>query len=123
MSPPINRSLVTLPRLLSGYPAAAAVLVACFLLAAASVREKSNTFDEIAHVTAGLSYWTENDYRLHPENGNLPQPGSRCRCCAWGSNSPRTRPPGIPLTSGSWGTNCSFSWETTWRCFYGGHGA
>jgi hypothetical protein len=31
------------------------------------------TFDEMAHLTAGYTYWTFNDYRLHPENGNLPQ--------------------------------------------------
>jgi 4-amino-4-deoxy-L-arabinose transferase-like glycosyltransferase len=62
-----------LPRLASGYPAAVAVLAVHFLVAAASVREKSNTYDEIAHVTAGFSYWTHHDYRLHPENGNLPQ--------------------------------------------------
>jgi hypothetical protein len=29
--------------------------------------------DEIAHLTAGYSYWTTGDYRLQPENGNLPQ--------------------------------------------------
>jgi hypothetical protein len=31
------------------------------------------TGDEIAHLTAGYSYWTTDDYRLQPENGNLPQ--------------------------------------------------
>ncbi len=34
---------------------------------------KSNTFDELVHVTAGHAYWSRNDYRLQPENGNLPQ--------------------------------------------------
>ena len=29
--------------------------------------------DEIAHLTAGYSYWKTGDYRLQPENGNLPQ--------------------------------------------------
>jgi hypothetical protein len=29
--------------------------------------------DEIAHLTAGYSYWKLDDYRLQPENGNLPQ--------------------------------------------------
>ena len=51
-----------------------AVLLAVFaLIAMASVVEKSNTFDEIAHLTAGYSYWHTGDYRLHPENGVLPQ--------------------------------------------------
>ena len=35
--------------------------------------EKSNTFDEPLHITCGYSYWTLNDYRLHPDNGILPQ--------------------------------------------------
>jgi hypothetical protein len=42
-------------------------------LAWSSVRQKSTTFDELAHVTAGYSYWLTGDYRLHPENGILPQ--------------------------------------------------
>jgi len=57
----------------------AVLLGALFLLAlfwwmAASVsREHSTTADEIFHLTAGYSYWTLGDYRLQPENGNLPQ--------------------------------------------------
>ncbi len=35
--------------------------------------DKSSTFDEVAHLTAGYTYWLANDYRLHPENGVLPQ--------------------------------------------------
>ena len=31
------------------------------------------TADETAHLTAGYSYWETGDYRLQPENGNLPQ--------------------------------------------------
>ncbi len=31
------------------------------------------TTDETAHLTGGYSYWHFNDYRLQPENGNLPQ--------------------------------------------------
>lgn len=49
------------------------VLAAHFLIALAAVRQKSNTDDEIAHVTAGVSDWRENDYRVHFENGILPQ--------------------------------------------------
>lgn len=33
----------------------------------------SATTDELAHVAGGYSYWTFGDYRLQPENGNLPQ--------------------------------------------------
>lgn len=35
--------------------------------------EKGPAFDESAHLTAGRAYWKFNDYRLQPENGNLPQ--------------------------------------------------
>ena len=35
--------------------------------------QKSATYDEIAHLTAGYSYWLTGDYRLHSENGVLPQ--------------------------------------------------
>lgn len=42
-------------------------------MAASVSRTFSNTFDEIAHLTAGYAYWTEGDFRFQPENGNLPQ--------------------------------------------------
>lgn len=42
-------------------------------LAASSVISKSNTFDELNHITAGYSYWKYNDYRFHQEIGNFPQ--------------------------------------------------
>ena len=53
--------------------AVAALLAVHFALAVASKRHESTTSDEIVHVTGGLSYWKFDDYRLHPENGNLPQ--------------------------------------------------
>lgn len=60
-------------RRLTGPWAAAAVLAAFLVLMLASLREKSLTFDEIGHATAGYTYWQFDDYRLDPENGNLPQ--------------------------------------------------
>lgn len=58
----------------AGPTLAAAALLALFWWMAASVsREHSTTADEIFHVTAGYSYWQHGDYRLQPENGNLPQ--------------------------------------------------
>ncbi len=44
-----------------------------WLLAISSVLEKSTTCDEPIYIAGGLSYWLFDDYRLHPENGNLPQ--------------------------------------------------
>src|ERR1700730_6605792 len=51
-----------------------AILVALLhaFMAVSAVNTKSPTFDEPQHLTAGYSYWATNDYRLDPENGNLP---------------------------------------------------
>ena len=54
-------------------PFACALLVLFGALAWSAVQEKSTTYDELAHLTAGCSYWLYGDYRLHPENGVLPQ--------------------------------------------------
>lgn len=43
------------------------------VLAVTATADKSVTADEIAHLTAGHAYNTRGDFRLHPENGNLPQ--------------------------------------------------
>ncbi|MSU24620.1 MAG: hypothetical protein EXS32_12465 [Opitutus sp.] len=59
----------------SGFLVALAVLLALVhaILAVTATAEKSMTSDEIAHLTAGHAYNTLGDYRLQPENGNLPQ--------------------------------------------------
>src|SRR5438045_589195 len=51
-----------------------AILVAVLhaFMAVTAVNTKSPTFDEPQHLTAGVSYWVRNDFRLDPENGNLP---------------------------------------------------
>jgi hypothetical protein len=57
-------------------PAVAAVVLLLalhFAMAVGSKLHESTTSDEIAHLTGGFSYWRFNDYRLQPENGNLPQ--------------------------------------------------
>lgn len=53
--------------------AVASLLGAHVALAFLGVIGRSVTADETAHLTAGYSYWIFNDYRLQPENGNLPQ--------------------------------------------------
>jgi hypothetical protein len=52
-----------------------AVLIALLhaVLATTAKVEKSMTSDEIAHLVAGHAYNTRGDFRLQPENGNLPQ--------------------------------------------------
>lgn len=48
-------------------------LVGYALMAGYGSAHTGATFDEPAHITAGVSYWRFNDYRLNPENGNWPQ--------------------------------------------------
>jgi hypothetical protein len=50
-----------------------ALLLIHFVLAVGSKLQESTTSDELVHLTAGVSYWRNNDYRLHPENGIFPQ--------------------------------------------------
>jgi hypothetical protein len=52
---------------------AAAVLALYWWMATSVSDTMCTTGDEIAHLTAGYSYWKTGDYRLQPENGNLPQ--------------------------------------------------
>ncbi len=51
----------------------AAVLAVHGALAIWAVSTKSVTADEVLHLTAGYAYWHLGDYRMHPENGILPQ--------------------------------------------------
>ena len=53
--------------------AVAGLLLLHYAMAVLSKQHESTTSDEIVHVTGGYSYWAFNDYRLQPENGNLPQ--------------------------------------------------
>ena len=51
----------------------ATLLMLHFWLGVSATFTKSVTADETAHLAGGYSYWRFNDYRLQPENGNLPQ--------------------------------------------------
>ncbi|MBW1714068.1 MAG: glycosyltransferase family 39 protein, partial [Deltaproteobacteria bacterium] len=53
--------------------AVCALLLVHGVLAFTGALEKSPTFDESIHLVSGYTYWLHNDYRLQPENGNLPQ--------------------------------------------------
>jgi 4-amino-4-deoxy-L-arabinose transferase-like glycosyltransferase len=48
-----------------------ALLITYWLLAVSASPRMGVTADEILHLTAGYSYWEQNDYRLQPENGTL----------------------------------------------------
>ena len=77
-------------RYLTGWPAVATLLAAHALLAITSEAGKSITYDETAHIAAGVSYWRLNDYRLNPENGNLPQRWVAAPVALWGFVFPST---------------------------------
>lgn len=49
----------------------AALLALYWVLAVSTSPRMGVTADETVHLTAGYSYWKENDYRLQPENGTL----------------------------------------------------
>ena len=53
--------------------AVAALLALHWGMATSVSSQHCTAADEIAHLTAGVSYWLTDDYRLQPENGNLPQ--------------------------------------------------
>jgi 4-amino-4-deoxy-L-arabinose transferase-like glycosyltransferase len=50
-----------------------ALLAAHWLIGVRSWQNKCQTYDETPHLTAGYAYWKFGDFRLQPENGNLPQ--------------------------------------------------
>ena len=60
-------------RALTGPGAACTVLALFWVLMAASLRDKSLTYDEVAYAAAGYSQWHFGDYRLQPENGLVPE--------------------------------------------------
>lgn len=68
----------------------------------------SQTFDEGVHATAGYTFWRYNDYRLNPENGNLPQRVMALPLLA-GQYA-------FPAQSDLWRT--SAKWALTWQWFY-----
>ncbi len=73
------------------------------------MREKSTTADELAHVTGGYTFDHWNDYRLHPENGNLPQRWQALPTVLRGAAFPT-------MNSESW--RHSEVWLTGYRFFY-----
>ena len=74
------------------------------------MREKSTTADEIAHVTGGYTFDHWNDYRLQPENGNLPQRWQALPTALRGAAFP-------PMTALAW--RRSEVWLTGYAFFYG----
>ena len=53
------------------YIIAVFLLLIMFLLAVFSIKDDTFTFDETAHIAAGYSYLTQQDYRMNPEHPPL----------------------------------------------------
>jgi len=70
--------------------AVAALLALHAVLALTAVREKSVTTDEIFHVTGGYLYDRFGDFRIHPDNGILPQ-----RVHGWAALAAGAKPPSL----------------------------
>ena len=73
--------------------AVATLLALYYVMAVSAVSQKSMTFDEMAHLTAGYTYWAFDDYRLHPENGNWPQRLGALPAVLRGASFPRLDQP------------------------------
>lgn len=89
----------------------AGLLVLHFALAVGSKFHQSTTSDEMPHLTAGFSYWKNHDYRLHPENGNLPQRWAALPAWLGGTKFP-------PLEDNPY-WRVSDVWKTGYLFFYG----
>jgi len=94
---------------LFGSLGAVTVLVLFWIGMLTSLREKSLTLDEGVHLSAGYSYWRFDDYRLNPENGNLPQRVMALPLLFGDYKFP-------PIDSDAWRN--SDKWALTWQWFY-----
>ncbi|MEO6875780.1 MAG: glycosyltransferase family 39 protein [Opitutaceae bacterium] len=88
------------------------LLVTHFLLAVGGKRHESTTSDELAHLTAGFSYWRNKDYRLQPENGNLPQRWAALPAWLEGTKFPELNDNVYWAYSDNWVLGHQFFYET-----------
>ena len=94
------------------FVAVAALLMLHWLLAVGSKREESVTSDELAHLTGGFVYWQFNDYRIQPENGNLPQRWAALPAWLGGAKFPALQDNVYWKTSDAWVLGHEFFYET-----------
>lgn len=88
--------------------AATALLAAFWWLAVSASIEKSHTSDELPHITAGYAFDRFGDFRMHPENGVLPQ-----RLFGLPSLAEGVR---FPMDELLW--RRSVTWQLGWEFFY-----
>jgi 4-amino-4-deoxy-L-arabinose transferase-like glycosyltransferase len=99
--PPGLRSLVLTA-------AVTALLGLFWWLAVSASRVKSQTSDELPHIAAGYAYDRFGDFRIQPENGNLPQRLYGLPGLAAGAR--------FPLDAERW--SVSQYWHLAWDYFY-----
>ncbi len=99
------------PRFSTAFLATVVLLIALGhgLLAVRAMRQKSTTSDELAHVTGGYTFNHWNDYRMHPENGLLPQRWQTLPLTLAGAHYPELK--GADWSEGN-------VWMTGYRFFY-----
>ena len=85
------------------------LLLLFWLQAVSAARHWSQTSDELPHVTAGYAYNRFQDFRMQPENGNLPQRVHGLAPLALGAQ--------FPLDESRW--RQSDYWQLGWDFFYG----
>lgn len=78
-----------------------------WLTVSASI-EQSHTSDELPHIAAGYAFDRFGDFRMHPENGVLPQRIFGLPALADGAR--------MPLDDGNW--EHSSYWQIAWNFFY-----
>ncbi len=81
------------PRRAARFTMVGVLLALYYVMALSAASQKSMTFDELAHLTGGYTYWAFNDYRLHPENGNWPQRLAALPAWLGGASFPRLDQP------------------------------
>jgi hypothetical protein len=92
--------------------AVATLLALHWLLAVGSKRGESVTADELAHLTGGYTYWQFDDYRIQPENGNLPQRWAALPAWLEGAKFPALAGSAYWRTSDAWILGHQFFYET-----------
>lgn len=91
--------------------AVVALLAVHFALGVGSKLAQSTTSDELVHLTGGFTYWRFHDFRLHPENGVLPQRWAALPTYLQGAKFPNLDQP-YWTTSDVWVLGHEFFYET-----------
>ena len=108
----VNRPLLARRKFPHATLIAVALLALHYLLAVGGKLQESTTSDELVHLTGGLSYWQNHDYRLQPENGVLPQRWAALPAWLTGAKFPALAGNDSWRTSDVWVVGHQFFYET-----------